>query len=142
MAGRVDRLNINPALDHWKAHGLDLSPILHRPIPPEHILRLCIPRGLMNDTQTPPDADLIQQAMPALEDGRPVRIDLAATNVRRTLGTRLSHEIATRYGEKGLPDDTIVIRATGRTSSSATSPFTVPPPARPISGAAPASASV
>ena len=118
MSGRVDRLEINPALDHWKVRGLDLSPILHLPVPPEHILRLCIPKGLMKETQTPPDADLIQKAMPALENGLPVNIDLTVTNVRRTLGTRLSHEIAIRYGEKGLPDNTIVISAAGSAGQS------------------------
>jgi glutamate synthase (NADPH/NADH) large chain len=114
MSGRVDRLNVRPTLDHWKARGLDLSPILHRSEPPAHIQRLCIPRGLMNDTDDPPDNDLVQQALPALEGGPPVKIDLAITNVQRTLGTRLSYEIARRYGDAGLPDDTIVIQAVGR----------------------------
>ncbi|WP_394707982.1 glutamate synthase large subunit [uncultured Desulfosarcina sp.] len=118
MAGRVDRLNISPTLDHWKTSGLDLNPILHRPVPPAHILRLCIPKGLMNDAHTPPDADLIRQAMPALEGGLPVNIDLTVTNVQRTLGTRLSHEIAKRYGEKGLPEDTILISAAGSAGQS------------------------
>jgi hypothetical protein len=113
MSGRVDRLNVSQTLGHWKARGLDLSPILHRSEPPPHIQRLCIPRGLMNDTDDPPDNDLIQQALPALEGAPPVKIDLAITNVRRTLGTRLSYEIARRYGDAGLPGDTIVIHAVG-----------------------------
>ncbi|BBO70068.1 glutamate synthase [Desulfosarcina alkanivorans] len=118
MAGRVDRLNISPAVAHWKAQGLDLSPILHHPEPPPHIERLCIPGGLMNDADGPPDSDLIRQALPALEGGPPVTIDLAITNVRRTLGTRLSYEIARRHGGLGLPDDSIVIRATGSAGQS------------------------
>ena len=61
MSGRVDRLNIDPAQGHWKSRGLDLSPILHQPVPPAHILRLCIPKGMMNDTQIPPDDDLIRR---------------------------------------------------------------------------------
>ena len=118
MAGRVDRLNIGQTLDHWKARGLDLSPILHRPEPPPHIQRLCIPKGLMEDTDDPPDQDLIEQAMPSLEGGPPVHIDLSITNVRRTLGTRLSHEIARRHGDRGLPENTIVIDAVGSAGQS------------------------
>jgi glutamate synthase domain-containing protein 3 len=74
MAGRVDRLNGQTLVDHWKARGLDLSPILHRSEPPPHIQRLCIPRGLMDDTDDPPDSDLVEQAAPALEGGPPVTI--------------------------------------------------------------------
>ena len=118
MSGRVDRMKINPALGHWKARGLDLSPILHQPVPSEHILRLCIPKGMMNDTKTPPDDDLIRRAQPALQDGLATQIDIPITNVQRTLGTRLSHAIVKRYGEKGLPDDTIVITATGSAGQS------------------------
>ena len=118
MSGQVDRLNINPALGHWKSRGLDLNPILHQPVPPEHILRLCIPKELMNDTQTPPDADLIRRALPALQDGLATQIDMPITNIQRTLGTRLSHAIVKRYGEKGLPNDTIVINAAGSAGQS------------------------
>jgi len=118
MVGRVDRLNVADALDHWKTRRLDLSPILNRPEPPAHIQRLCIPKGLLSATDAPPDADLIRQALPALEDRQPVCIDLEITNVQRTLGTRLSHEIARRWGEAGLPDGTITIRATGSAGQS------------------------
>jgi glutamate synthase domain-containing protein 3 len=104
--------------DHWKAKGLDLTPILRRPEPPVHIQQLCIPKKRIKASDDPPDTDLIQQAAPALEAGRPVRIELAITNVQRTLGTRLSHEIAVRYGEAGLPDDTIVIDAAGSAGQS------------------------
>ena len=118
MAGQVDRLDSRPLVDHWKARGLDLSPILYRPEPPDHILRLCIPKGLMDTTAEPPDSDLIQRAMPALENRRPVELSLPITNVRRTLGTRLSYEIARRFGETGLPDGTIVIHADGSAGQS------------------------
>ena len=118
MAGRVDRLAAGPALTHWKARGLDLSPILHRPVVPAHIERLCIPKGLMDDAAAPPDSDLIRQALPALESGRKVRIALDLSNVRRTLGTRLSYEIARRHGETGLPAGTISIDAAGSAGQS------------------------
>jgi glutamate synthase domain-containing protein 3 len=118
MAGRVDRLQAGPVLAHWKARDLDLSPILYHPLPPAHIERLCVPKGLMKATDAPPDDDLIRQAAPALEGGRTVHIDLSVRNVRRTLGTRLSYEIARRYGETGLPDNTIVIEAAGSAGQS------------------------
>ncbi len=118
MAGRVERLDIGDALDHWKARGLDLAPILHRPETPPHIQRLCIPTGLMGDADEQPDDDLIRRSMPALEEGKPVSIDMAVTNVQRTVGTRLSHAIASRYGDNGLPGESIVIRATGSAGQS------------------------
>jgi glutamate synthase (NADPH/NADH) large chain len=118
MSGRVDRLDGRPMVDHWKAQGLDLSPILLRAEPPAHILRLCAPRGLMDAAAPPPDSALIEQAAPALEEQQPVTIRMEITNVQRTLGTRLSHEIARRYGEAGLPDDTIVIQAQGSAGQS------------------------
>jgi glutamate synthase domain-containing protein 2/glutamate synthase domain-containing protein 1/glutamate synthase domain-containing protein 3 len=113
MRGRVDRLDGRPMVDHWKARGLDLSPILTPPRPADHIRKLCVPRDLGAKPAPPPDQDLIAAARPALEKRAPVTIDLAITNLRRTLGTRLSHEVARRYGEDGLAPDTITIRAHG-----------------------------
>jgi glutamate synthase domain-containing protein 2/glutamate synthase domain-containing protein 3 len=118
MSGRVDRLEVRPTLDHWKARDLDLSPILHQPVPPDHIRQLCIPKALIETPDDSPDHDLIRRAMPALEVAKPVHIDLTITNVQRTLGTRLSHEIARRHGDEGLPDNTIVIHATGSAGQS------------------------
>ncbi len=118
MAGRVDRLAAGPALTHWKARGLDLAPILQRPVAPAYIQRLCIPRGLLDEEAAAPDADLIEQAMPALASKRRVRIVRTISNVQRTLGTRLSYEIVRRYGETGLSDDTIVINAAGSAGQS------------------------
>ncbi|WP_155305465.1 glutamate synthase large subunit [Desulfosarcina widdelii] len=118
MSGRVDRLRIAASDGHWKSAGLDLGPVLHRPAVPPHIQRLCIPKGLMQAGDDPPDADLIARAAPALEHKTPVTIDLAISNVRRTLGTRLSYEVARRHGQMGLPDDSIVINAAGSAGQS------------------------
>ncbi len=118
MVGQVSRLRVAKGRDHWKTRGLNLAPILQRPEVPDHIQRLCIPKGLIRGDGAPPDEDLIRRAAPALENGRPVRIDLAIANVRRTVGTRLSHEVTKRYGEKGLADDTIAIHATGSAGQS------------------------
>ncbi|WP_419664234.1 glutamate synthase large subunit [Desulfosarcina variabilis] len=118
MAGRVDRLKAGPALDHWKARGLDLSPILYQPKPAPHIEAFCIPKADLTIADDSPDADLIRQATPALERRQAVKIDLTLSNVQRTVGTRLSYQIAKRHGEKGLPDATIQIEATGSAGQS------------------------
>jgi glutamate synthase (NADPH/NADH) large chain len=112
MVGRVDCLNTARALDHWKAGGLDLSAILHQPEIPEAVRQYC----MLPETQaapTPIDTDLIQRLLPALDQGQPMRIDLKVSNTQRSVGTTVSHEIAKRYGQTGLPDDTIVIDARG-----------------------------
>ncbi|BBO83558.1 glutamate synthase [Desulfosarcina ovata subsp. sediminis] len=118
MAGRVDRLAAGPALDHWKARSLDLSPILHRPEAPAYVQRLCVPDLAPGEASEEPDRDLLRRAEAALERGEPVKIDLTITNVQRTLGTRLSYAVARRYGETGLPDGTIVIDAVGSAGQS------------------------
>jgi glutamate synthase domain-containing protein 2/glutamate synthase domain-containing protein 3 len=112
MVGRVDCLNTAPAIDHWKAGGLDLSMLLHQPDIPAAVQQYC----LLPETQAAPpplDTDLIQRLLPALNQGQPMRIDLKVRNTQRSVGTTLSHEIAQRYGQPGLPDDTIVIDARG-----------------------------
>ena len=118
MSGHVERLQAGAIPEHWKARGLDLSPILHRPTAPAHILKLCVPKGLMAADGRNPDEDLIEQARPALEKKAPVRVDLTITNVQRTLGTRLSYEVARRHGPEGLPDGTITINADGSAGQS------------------------
>jgi len=112
MVGRVDGLNTAPAVDHWKAGGLDLSMLLHQPDIPAAVRQYC----LLPETQAAPpslDTDLIQRLLPALDQGQPMRIDLKVRNTQRSVGTTLSHEIAQRYGQAGLPDDTVVIDARG-----------------------------
>jgi glutamate synthase domain-containing protein 3 len=93
-----------------ESQGLDLSPILHRAEPPAHIQRLCIPRGLMDDSGRSAGQRPGRTGRRLLKEDQPVTIDLEITNVQRTLGTRLSYEIASAT-EAGLPDDTIVIHA-------------------------------
>ncbi len=117
MVGRVDRLDLRPAIDHWKAKGVDLTRILHQVTPKsgvaihncekqEHHLELAL------------DNELIAEARPALETGAPVRIQRDIRNVHRTAGTMLSGEVAKRYGHAGLPDDTIAIALRGTAGGS------------------------
>jgi glutamate synthase (NADPH/NADH) large chain len=117
MIGRVDRLDMNPAVDHWKAQGVDLSRILHQ-VHPEGA------KGLWNmDRQDHGlgralDNTLIADAMPALEHGNAVRGEYAIRNINRTVGAMLSGEVARRYGHAGLPDDTISLRFRGQAGQS------------------------
>jgi glutamate synthase (NADPH/NADH) large chain len=112
MTGRVDMLDMRPAIDHWKAAGVDLSRILHQ-VPlgdsPSLGWSQTQDHGLVNAL----DNQLIEAAKPALENREPVRIEKTVANVNRTVGTMLSGEVAKRYGHVGLPDNTIHITARG-----------------------------
>ncbi|MBN1488931.1 MAG: glutamate synthase large subunit [Phycisphaerae bacterium] len=117
MVGRADKLDVRPAVDHYKARGLDLSRILHKPEVPAHIGTHCSePQDHGLDKAL--DHELIRQAEPALAHGRKVTIDLPIRNINRTIGTMLSSEISKRYGEEGLPENTITIRCTGSAGQS------------------------
>ena len=112
MIGHSDRLEMRRAIQHWKAHGLDFSRLLARPsVGPEVALynREAQDHGLERAL----DHELIRQAAPALDHGKPVKIDIAVKNHNRTFGAMLSGRVAERYGHAGLPDDTIYIKATG-----------------------------
>jgi glutamate synthase domain-containing protein 3 len=117
MIGRVDRLDMRTAVDHWKAKGLDFSSILYNPPVPERIARRRVQEqdhGLKNAL----DHTLIDLAREALDNQTPVEIKLPIRNVHRTVGAMLSGEIARRYGSAGLPDDTIRCEFTGSAGQS------------------------
>ncbi|MGH3702475.1 MAG: glutamate synthase large subunit [Pseudonocardiaceae bacterium] len=124
--GRTELLDTRPAIDHWKAAGLDLSPILHVPSgtagragdqttddAPRH-------RTTKQDhgLDKALDITLIALAEGALADGTPVRLDLPVRNVNRTVGTMLGSELTRRWGGAGLPDNTIDITLTGTAGQS------------------------
>ena len=117
MVGRVDKLEARKALDHWKARGLDLSPILHKPQVPPHVGVFC-QAAQDHGLERALDHQLIEKAAPALERGEPVDMDVQIRNVNRTVGTMLSGEITKRCGEKGLPEDTVVIHCYGSAGQS------------------------
>jgi glutamate synthase domain-containing protein 2/glutamate synthase domain-containing protein 1/glutamate synthase domain-containing protein 3 len=112
MVGRVDRLDARRAISHWKAAGLDLSAILHRPDLPDSVGRFCSQKQNHNLDKAL-DHELIAKARPALEQGEKVTFEQKIRNVNRTVGTLLSFHVSRKYGEAGLPDDTIHIRARG-----------------------------
>jgi glutamate synthase domain-containing protein 2/glutamate synthase domain-containing protein 1/glutamate synthase domain-containing protein 3 len=106
VIGRVDMLEVNDSLRHWKSKNMDFSNILYRPLTKEGIAVRCMERqdfGLEKAL----DLELIRRAQPALERGERVKIDLGLRNANRSVGAMLSGEVSKRYGQQGLPKDSI-----------------------------------
>jgi glutamate synthase (NADPH/NADH) large chain len=112
MVGRSDLLQMNKAINHWKANGLDLSRILYKPdMGPDVAVYHSEDQDHGLDKAL--DNKLIEDAKPALETGQAVKIETEVANINRTVGAMLSGEIAEKYGQAGLPDDTVYIKAKG-----------------------------
>jgi glutamate synthase (NADPH/NADH) large chain len=104
-------------VSHWKAKGLDFSRILHLPpAGPGVAIHNCEQQDHGLDRAL--DHELIRQTQPALEHGKPVRIEIAVRNHNRTFGAMLSGRVAERYGHGGLPDGTILVQAQGTAGQS------------------------
>ena len=117
MIGRVECIDFQPATDHWKARGLDLSPVLFVPEPEDNVARRNTYKqdaGLAHVL----DHQLIEGAAPALERRTPVEFSLPIRNTDRTTGTMLGYEVTKRFGGEGLPDDTIRVGFTGSAGQS------------------------
>jgi glutamate synthase (NADPH/NADH) large chain len=117
MVGQVGKLEMRDAVEHWKAHGVDLSRILYQPAPKPGV---SIYNNEKQDHHLDKalDQELIAASTDALANGSPVRIDRTVRNVNRTVGAMLSGEIARKYGHIGLPEDTISINLTGTAGQS------------------------
>jgi glutamate synthase (NADPH) large chain len=115
--GQTEVLDVRRAVEHWKASGLDLSPLLQVPELPEGAARLQV-RTQDHGLDRALDNELIAQAQPALERGEPVRIESAIRNVHRTVGTMLGSRLTRRWGGEGLPDGTIDITFRGSAGQS------------------------
>lgn len=110
--GHVECLDQDEAIRRWKSEGIDLGNVLMQPGPvPGTILHKTIEQNHELDKAL--DNELIALAEPALEHGEHVNIRKDIRNVNRTLGTMLGYEITRRYGEEGLPDDTIELELEG-----------------------------
>ena len=117
MVGRMDRLDSSAAIAHWKADGLDLSPLLTMPEVASTVAHRCVQKQ-EHGLETAIDLQLIELAASALENGTPVSIDMPIHNSNRTVGTMLSGRIAAKYGAEGLPDDTIHVNFNGSAGQS------------------------
>jgi len=117
MIGQTEILDKSQAIDHWKAKGLDFTRIFHRPdVPPE----VAVHNSERQDHQLDKvlDRKLIELAREALDEKKPVKLDLPIRNLNRTAGAMLSGEIAKRYGHVGLPEDTIWVSFKGSAGQS------------------------
>ena len=115
--GHAELLDTEAAIDHWKASGLDLTPILNVPDLPDGADRHQVQRQ-EHGLEKALDRILITEAAAALETGQPVQLAYPIKNVNRTVGTMLGHELTTRYGAAGLPAGTIDITFTGSAGQS------------------------
>ncbi len=119
MVGRSDVLKTDAAIKHWKADGLDLTSMLMPANKPHEDVGVICSQAQDHGLEKSLDMTvLLDAAKPALERREPVRIQSPIVNINRTVGTILSNEVAKKYGQAGLPDDTIRIELTGSAGQS------------------------
>jgi glutamate synthase (NADPH/NADH) large chain len=118
MVGRVDVLEMNDAIRHWKSDGLDLTAILTPARKKNDQTEVVCTRKQDHGLQLALDNELIKEAQAAIQDGKKVRIEKPIVNTNRTVGTMLSHEIAKKWGESLLPHDTIHVKFNGSAGQS------------------------
>jgi glutamate synthase domain-containing protein 2/glutamate synthase domain-containing protein 1/glutamate synthase domain-containing protein 3 len=118
MVGKVEKLDVRDAVEQWKARGLDFSKVLYKPEVGDDV-------GIYHTEAQDHGLDgcldldvLLDLAAPALENGTKVEHDIAIRNINRTAGTILSSEVSKRYGDTGLPDDTITFNCKGSAGQS------------------------
>jgi glutamate synthase (NADPH/NADH) large chain len=117
MVGRVDMLQTHGAIDHWKAKGLDFSAIFRQPdVSDGRAIRLTNSQAdKLNDHL---DWQILDKAAPAVERAERTVIEMPIRNIDRTVGAILSNRIIKKYGEKGLPDDTLQVFLRGSAGQS------------------------
>jgi glutamate synthase (NADPH/NADH) large chain len=118
MIGRVDCLETNEAIKHWKAQGIDLTPILTSAQKPNADVEVYCTQKQDHKLDEALDKELIALCQKAIKRREPIVIQKTIRNINRTVGTMLSHEIAKRWGDELLPDDTIRIKFTGSAGQS------------------------
>jgi glutamate synthase domain-containing protein 3 len=119
MIGRTDVLEPAKAVDHWKASGLDLTSLLQPAQKPHERTDVYCTREQDHGLNLALDNRLISLAEKTLGDSNhPTRIEMPIVNTNRTVGTMLSHQVVTRWGDRGLKPDTIHIRFKGSAGQS------------------------
>ncbi|EOS55628.1 glutamate synthase (ferredoxin) [Paenibacillus barengoltzii G22] len=118
MIGRTDCLDAVKAVDHWKKKGVDLNSLLHMPELPEGSSRYCTRQQNHGLEETLDMTKLLPLALPALERGEAVSARLPICNVNRATGTIVGYEVTRRYGQQGLPEDTITFHFEGSAGQS------------------------
>ncbi|MGO8765484.1 MAG: glutamate synthase large subunit [Limisphaerales bacterium] len=118
MIGRTDKLNPWKAIDHWKARGLDLTPILHQPEAGPEVGRYRQQDQDHGLEKTLDVTRLLDLCRPAIERGEKVRAELPIINVNRVVGTITGSEITKKHGPNGLPEDTVHLKFNGSAGQS------------------------
>jgi glutamate synthase (NADPH/NADH) large chain len=118
MVGQVNALDTTKAALHWRAHKLDLTPVLHEPNSAFMNQDLYCSSRQDHGLDKALDQQLIAQCREALDSGSPVRFSTKISNTNRTVGTLLGHEVTKAYGGDGLPDGTIDITFEGSAGNS------------------------
>jgi glutamate synthase (ferredoxin) len=118
MVGRTDKLIPWKAIEHWKASGIDITPILHQPDVGPEIGRF---RSQDQDHGLEKSLDvtkLLAICKPAIERGEKVKAELPIINVNRVVGTIVGSEITKKHGPNGLPEDTVHLKFFGSAGQS------------------------
>ncbi|WP_088227988.1 glutamate synthase large subunit [Desulfosporosinus sp. FKB] len=118
MVGRTDRLKTKEIIKNWKAANLDLSQILYQPYAGADVGRFNTQKQNHMLEKSLDIKKLLRMCKPALENQKPIRAKLKINNVDRVVGTIVGSEISKRYGENGLPEDTIKLTFVGSAGQS------------------------
>jgi glutamate synthase (ferredoxin) len=118
MVGRTDRLKTKENIKNWKAMHLDLSQILYQPYAGADVSRFNTQSQNHMLEKSLDMKKLLRICQPALENQKPVKAKLKINNVDRVVGTIIGSEISKKYGENGLPEDTIRLNFVGSAGQS------------------------
>ena len=119
LIGRVDCLEARDAVEHWKSKGVDVGNILHRPEVPDTVAtHNTSKQDLSVDLDGALDHKLINDATKSFDSKESVQLEYRITNTQRAVGAMLSYKISKKFGEEGLPEDTIAINFKGSAGQS------------------------
>jgi glutamate synthase (ferredoxin) len=118
MVGHVECLDTNEATDHWKAKGVDLTSIFHKPDVGDEVGAYCQKAQDHGLDAALDNTHLLKICEPAIERGEKVRAELPIINVNRVVGTITGSELTRKHGGSGLPDDTIHLKFKGSAGQS------------------------
>jgi glutamate synthase domain-containing protein 2/glutamate synthase domain-containing protein 1/glutamate synthase domain-containing protein 3 len=118
MVGHVECLDTHSAIDHWKAKGVDLTTIFHKPDVDETVGTYCSKKQDHGLEESLDNTHLLALCKPAIQRGEKVRAELPVINVNRVVGTITGSEISRKYGGDGLPEDTVELKFNGSAGQS------------------------
>ena len=118
MIGRTGVLEPRAAIEHWKASGLDLTPLLVPAAKPHPAADVYCTREQDHRLNLALDNRLIELSRKSIEQRKKTRVEIPIVNTNRTVGTMLSHTLVKKWGQRGLPHDTIHVKFTGSAGQS------------------------